>query len=205
MARWLAPPLNDRRAWRAACRFASATPLGFAGTSFRGDPRTYFFAVDRGALAAYEPRWNGHGAIIDFAFPGDFVGLGFLPTHTCNARATVETRVQCLPLTARALLLSVDVVRGGFCVRGPGAWRAAGGSTTAAHSPPIQLTATSQTAAWPRVTTGCHTPRSVQPGAHRFACAFLWVSGGLVTILVLIKRRTILTWHACAIGPRLGL
>ena len=71
-----------------------------------GDPRTHFFIVDRGALAVYEPRWNGHGAIIDFAFPGDFVGLGFLPTHTCNARATVETRVQCLPLTAQDHVLA---------------------------------------------------------------------------------------------------
>ena len=56
-----------------------------------GDPKTHFYAVKSGALVVYEPRWNGHRAVIEFAFPGDLVGLGFLQTHTCSARATVET------------------------------------------------------------------------------------------------------------------
>ena len=73
-----------------------------------GDPKTHFYAVKSGALAIYEPRWNGHRAIIEFAFPGDLVGLGFLQTHTCNARATVETRVQCLPLSTQDHLFADD-------------------------------------------------------------------------------------------------
>ena len=73
-----------------------------------GDPKTHFYAVESGALAVYEPRWNGHRAIIEFAFPGDLVGLGFLQTHTCSARATVETRVQCLPLSAQDHLFADD-------------------------------------------------------------------------------------------------
>lgn len=66
-----------------------------------GDPKTHFYAVKSGALVVYEPRWNGHRAGIEFAFPGDLVGLGFLQTYTCNARATVDTCVQCLPLSAQ--------------------------------------------------------------------------------------------------------
>ena len=73
-----------------------------------GDPKTHFYAVKSGALVVYEPRWNGHRAIIEFAFPGDLVGLGFLQTHTCSARATVETRVQCLPLSAQDHLFADD-------------------------------------------------------------------------------------------------
>ena len=73
-----------------------------------GGPKTHLYVVKTGALAVYEPRWNGHRAIIEFAFPGDLVGLGFLETHTCSARATTETRVQCLPLSAQDRLFAND-------------------------------------------------------------------------------------------------
>ena len=49
-----------------------------------------------------EQRWNERGAVIDFAFEGDLVGLGFLTTHACRARALVETRLTCLPLEAQS-------------------------------------------------------------------------------------------------------
>jgi CRP/FNR family transcriptional regulator len=73
-----------------------------------GEPKSQLYVVETGALALYEPRWNGHRAIIEFAFPGDLVGLGFLHTHACSARATVETRVQCLPLSAQDHLFADD-------------------------------------------------------------------------------------------------
>ncbi len=71
-----------------------------------GEPKSNIYLVKSGALAVYEPRWNGHRAIIEFAFPGDLVGLGFLETHTCSARATMETCVQCLPLSTQDLLFA---------------------------------------------------------------------------------------------------
>jgi CRP/FNR family transcriptional regulator, anaerobic regulatory protein len=73
-----------------------------------GDPKIHFYAVKSGVLVVYEPRWSGHRAIIEFAFPGDLVGLGFLQTHTCSARATVDTCVQCLPLSAQDHLFADD-------------------------------------------------------------------------------------------------
>jgi CRP/FNR family transcriptional regulator len=92
-------PLED-----AAVRALASNELLFG----IGEPKTHFYAVKSGALAVYEPRWNGHRAIIEFAFPGDLVGLGFLQTHTCSARATVETRVHCLPLSAQDHLFADD-------------------------------------------------------------------------------------------------
>jgi CRP/FNR family transcriptional regulator, anaerobic regulatory protein len=73
-----------------------------------GEPKTHPYVVKTGALVVYEPRWNGHRAVIEFAFPGDLVGLGFWETHTCSARATVATSVQCLPLSAQDLLFADD-------------------------------------------------------------------------------------------------
>jgi CRP/FNR family transcriptional regulator len=92
-------PLDD-----AAVRVLASNELLFS----LGDPKTHFYAVQSGALAVYELRWNGHRAIIEFAFPGDLVGLGFLQTHTCSARATVDTCVQCLPLSAQDHLFADD-------------------------------------------------------------------------------------------------
>lgn len=65
-----------------------------------GDPRTCLYRVETGSLCIYEPRLNGGRTVIDFAFPGDLVGLGFLESHTCCARAVVETQLTCLPLEA---------------------------------------------------------------------------------------------------------
>jgi CRP/FNR family transcriptional regulator len=62
-----------------------------------GDRRTCIYRVETGAICLYEPRWNDAGSIIDFAFPGDYVGLGFLETQSCNASAICECQVTCIP------------------------------------------------------------------------------------------------------------
>jgi CRP/FNR family transcriptional regulator len=64
------------------------------------DRKAHLYRVESGVLCVYDPRWNGHQAVIEFAFPGDFVGLGFLDHHTLSARAVVETKVACFPLGA---------------------------------------------------------------------------------------------------------
>src|SRR5262249_38219020 len=73
-----------------------------------GDPKSKLYVVEVGALAVYEPRWNGHRAVIEFAFPGDIIGLGILETHTCCARAVAKSRVRCLPLSARDRVVASD-------------------------------------------------------------------------------------------------
>ena len=62
-----------------------------------GDPRAHVYRVETGAICVYEPRWNGHRAVVRFASPGDLVGLGFFEHHVNTARAMIETRVTCLP------------------------------------------------------------------------------------------------------------
>jgi CRP/FNR family transcriptional regulator, anaerobic regulatory protein len=52
-----------------------------------------------GTICVYGPRWREDRSVVEFAFPGDFVGLGYLQTHTCSARAMLEARVTSLPLT----------------------------------------------------------------------------------------------------------
>ena len=62
-----------------------------------GDARTSFYRVETGAICLYEPRWRDERSVIDFAFPGDFVGLGFLETQSCSASAICECQVTCVP------------------------------------------------------------------------------------------------------------
>ena len=71
-----------------------------------GEPRDCLYRVESGSLAIYEPRLNGSHAVIDFAFPGDLVGLGFLKNQTHTARAMVETQVACLPIASMDSLVA---------------------------------------------------------------------------------------------------
>jgi CRP/FNR family transcriptional regulator len=73
-----------------------------------GDPKTDLYLIESGVIAVYEPRFEGRQAIIEFTFPGDIVGLGFLQTHTCSARASVETVARCVPFSAQDRLVGKD-------------------------------------------------------------------------------------------------
>ena len=84
---------------------------GFAATEplfSLGDPKTELYLIESGVVAVYEPRLQGRQAIFEFAFPGDIVGLGFLQTHTCTARASVETVAHCVPFSAQDRLVGDD-------------------------------------------------------------------------------------------------
>jgi len=84
-------------------RIASPTRV-FAATEwlFRtGEAKTCLYRVSSGAVCLYEQK-SAQPVSISFAFPGDLVGLGFLDTHACCARAVTKTEVTCLPLEALA-------------------------------------------------------------------------------------------------------
>ena len=72
-----------------------------------GQAKTCFYRVNSGAVCLYEQNRAEH-PVVDFAFPGDFVGLGFLETHACCARAVTKTEVTCLPLEALASAIEDD-------------------------------------------------------------------------------------------------
>jgi CRP/FNR family transcriptional regulator len=65
-----------------------------------GDQKTQVYRVESGSLCVYEPHSAEHRAIVEFAFAGDLLGLGYLENHTRSARAIAETRITCLPLSA---------------------------------------------------------------------------------------------------------
>jgi len=70
-----------------------------------GDSKTCLYRVRAGAICLYERQWDGKHAHIDFAFAGDLVGLGFLETHACCARAVTPAELECLPLEDLASLV----------------------------------------------------------------------------------------------------
>ena len=73
-----------------------------------GERKTQAYRVESGVICLYDPRWNGDKAVIEFAFPGDFVGVGFLDTHALSARAVLESRVALVSTTEVNDLIAGD-------------------------------------------------------------------------------------------------
>ena len=63
-----------------------------------GDPASYVYLVEAGHACIYRMMSDGRRQVIDFAYPGDVIGLGALGTHAANAQATVKTWVRCVPI-----------------------------------------------------------------------------------------------------------
>jgi CRP/FNR family transcriptional regulator, anaerobic regulatory protein len=72
-----------------------------------GEAKTCFYRVNSGAVCLYEQNCPEH-PVVDFAFPGDYAGLGFMQTHACCARAVTKTDVTCLPLEELANAIADD-------------------------------------------------------------------------------------------------
>jgi len=75
-----------------------------------GDPKSYVYQVATGAVCLYKVLPDGRRQVIDFAYGGDIISLGLGQVETCNAQATVATRVRCLPVSALSGLASRDPV-----------------------------------------------------------------------------------------------
>ena len=59
----------------------------------KGDTRSGLYRVEHGALCHYIQWDDGRHEVIEFAFPGDIVGLGFVEAHVSTAQAVVETEI----------------------------------------------------------------------------------------------------------------
>lgn len=57
-----------------------------------GDERA-LYRVERGAICHYMLWTDGRHDVIEFAFPGDIIGLGHMRTHSTSAQAMVDTVV----------------------------------------------------------------------------------------------------------------
>lgn len=60
-----------------------------------GEPRQ-LYVVEKGALCHYSPSTLGQYDIIEFAFPGDIIGLGALGKHLSTAAAVADTYVRAI-------------------------------------------------------------------------------------------------------------
>jgi CRP/FNR family transcriptional regulator len=63
-----------------------------------GDDATHVYKVEAGHVCLYRMMPDGRRQVLDFAFPGDIIGLGALGAHAANAQATARTRVRCIPV-----------------------------------------------------------------------------------------------------------
>jgi CRP/FNR family transcriptional regulator len=66
---------------------------------FEGDAVTHIYKVEAGHVCVYRLLSDGRRQVIDFAFAGDFIGLGASGTHSLNAQATERSRLRCLPVS----------------------------------------------------------------------------------------------------------
>ncbi len=73
-----------------------------------GDIKSKVYRVETGAVCIYRTRPDLTIEVIEHVLAGELVGLGFLERHTCNARATVETKVRCFGLDEVAGLVEDD-------------------------------------------------------------------------------------------------
>lgn len=71
-----------------------------------GDLRTHVYRIESGAVCLYEGGRTERKSVVEFLFPGDYAGLGFLEKHVLSARALLDTTITCLTLDEAA-----DVIR----------------------------------------------------------------------------------------------
>ena len=73
-----------------------------------GDAADQLYKVEAGNVCVYKLMSNGRRQIIDFAYPGDLIGLGALSEHAANAQAMTKTRLRCIPAAALRKLAGDD-------------------------------------------------------------------------------------------------
>lgn len=64
-----------------------------------GDAVAHVYMVEIGHVCIYRTLADGRRQVVDFAYPGDLIGLGAMAEHTNNAQATTRTRVRCMPVS----------------------------------------------------------------------------------------------------------
>lgn len=73
-----------------------------------GDPKTHVHQVSAGIVCVYRPRTGQPDEVIEFVFPGNVLGLGYLEQQIFWARALVKTQVRCLPLGSLSTVADCD-------------------------------------------------------------------------------------------------
>lgn len=103
----ISPPVGSTLDERMA--YASVRKLESKEHVFcEGDPRLHVFRVEEGVIAIYKTLCDGRRRIIDFAYPGDLIGLGALEEHILSAQATCTSKVRCLSASALEAFAETD-------------------------------------------------------------------------------------------------
>ncbi len=63
-----------------------------------GDAVTNIYMVEAGNAFIYRTLADGRRQVIDFAYPGDLIGLGAIGEHADSAQVTTRTRVRSIPM-----------------------------------------------------------------------------------------------------------
>ena len=96
-------PLDGRFERAQLCRVEAREHL-----FTEGDSKTHVYRVETGAISLYRVLPDGRRQVVDFALPGDLIGLGSPGVHRLNAQATKPTRLRSLPLGALSQLAESD-------------------------------------------------------------------------------------------------
>jgi CRP-like cAMP-binding protein len=83
----------DQRLKTAASRVLQAREHVF----FEGDAKDHIYLVEKGTVCLYKTLPDGRRQIVDFAYPGDLIGLGAPGDHVFSAQAITLARLRCLP------------------------------------------------------------------------------------------------------------
>jgi CRP/FNR family transcriptional regulator, anaerobic regulatory protein len=73
-----------------------------------GDDVSHVYKVEVGNVCVYRMLPDGRRQVIDFAYPGDIIGLGAIGEHGANAQATTKTVVRCVPVSSLHDLARTD-------------------------------------------------------------------------------------------------
>ena len=77
-----------------------------------GDSASHVYKVEVGHVCIYKLMSDGRRQVIDFAYPGDLIGLGALKEHAANAQVTTRTRVRCLAIATLHQVVRADAQLG---------------------------------------------------------------------------------------------
>ena len=65
-----------------------------------GELRTHVFQIEDGVAKIYRMLPDGRRQVADFAYAGDFIGLGTTGAYTFSAEAMGQAKVRCIPAAA---------------------------------------------------------------------------------------------------------
>ncbi len=73
-----------------------------------GDVATHVYRVEVGHICIYRMMSDGRRQVVDFAYPGDMIGLGALGDHSESAQAMERTVVRAMPVATLRELAQSD-------------------------------------------------------------------------------------------------